>query len=292
MNEMALVIFTIFIQAAIGIMVFVAIAKLLNKDSSLKAAIIVSAGLAIIGLLASLMHLGRPLSALNSLTQFGSSWLSREIWFTGTFTGLTFLTAVLILFKPSAKGAINALIPIAGIIGLADVFVMASIYHFTSVQAWQYNSVFVEFYAAALSMGAVLFMVLSSKEASPVRRTATLTIGAAVIIQVVAMIHYYVQLGANESLAAQKSLALLNSMGGVMAIKWLLILLGAGLMFLPFKTAKTNILTGQGAAEVAAAAEGTLSTNLLMAASLLIIGQIVGRYLFYAVMVISGVGLN
>ncbi|MEA4902574.1 DmsC/YnfH family molybdoenzyme membrane anchor subunit [Desulfitobacterium sp.] len=41
--------------------------------------------------------IGRPLSALNSLTQFGSSWLSREIRFTATFTGLTFLTALLIL---------------------------------------------------------------------------------------------------------------------------------------------------------------------------------------------------
>lgn len=292
MEQMALVIFSICIQAAIGIMVFVAIAKLLNKDSIFKTAITISAGLAIIGLLASLMHLGRPLSALNSLARFSSSWLSREIWFTGAFTGLTVLVALLVFFKPSAKGAVNALIPIAAVIGLADVFVMASIYHFTSVKAWQYSSVFVEFYAAALSMGAVLFMALSGKKAENMRRAVTLTVGVAVILQVVAMVLYYIQLGTNESLTAQKSLSLLNSMGGAMAIKWLLILLGSGLLFFPLKKANMNISAGQAATEIAAATEGSLITSTYIAGALLIIGQIVGRYLFYAVMVISTVGLS
>jgi anaerobic dimethyl sulfoxide reductase subunit C (anchor subunit) len=184
------------------------------------------------------------------------------------------------------------LVPIAAVIGLADVFVMASIYRFTSVQAWQSSSVLVEFYAAALSLGAVLFLALNRKEASPMRRTATLTTGAVVSLQVVSMILYYVQLGANESLAAQKSLSLLNSMGGAIVLKWLLILLGTGLMFFPLKKTTTNISAGQGAIEVAAAAEGTLGSNIFIAAALLIIGQLFGRYLFYAVMMISTVGLN
>lgn len=292
MNEMALLVFTILVQAAIGIMAFTAVAKLVNKDGSHKSSILTSAGLSIVGLLASLMHLGRPLSALNALAQFGSSWLSREIWFTAAFTGFTVLAALFILFKPSAKGAINALILIAAVVGLADVFVMASIYNFTSVQAWQYSSIFVEFYAAAISMGAVLFMALGRKEASYMRRTLTLAIGAAVALQVVAMVLYYIQLGANDSLATQKSLSLLNSMGGAMALKWLLILLGAGLVFLPTKNTNMTTSAGQAAMEVAVATDSTWISNISLAAALLFIGQIVGRYLFYAIMVTSTVGLS
>lgn len=292
MEQLALVIFSICIQAAIGMMVFVAIAKLVNKDGIYNPAVVTSAGLAIIGLLASLMHLGRPLSALNSLAQFGSSWLSREIWLTGSFTGLTVLAAILIFFKPSAKSAINALIPIAAVIGLADVYVMASVYNFTSVPAWKYSSIYVEFYAAAVSIGAVLFIALSRKEAANIRRTVTLTVAVAVVLQVAAMVLYYIQLGANESLAAQKSLSILSSMGETVAIKWLLILLGSGLLFFPIKKGNTNVSAGQAAIEVAATTEGTLSISIYIAAALLIVGQIVGRYLFYAIMIISTIGLR
>lgn len=292
MKEIALVLFTICIQASIGIMVFAAVAKLVNKDSYIKSAIITSAGLAIVGLLASFMHLGRPLSAINALSQFGSSWLSLEIWFTSAFTGLTALVALLIYVKPSAKSAINALTPIAAVIGFANVFVMASIYNFTSVPAWQHSSIFVEFYAATISMGAVLFILLSGREVGNMKRTAVLTIGVAVILQVVAMQLYYIQLGANESLAAQTSFTLLNNMSTAMALKWLLILFGSGLLFLPTMKAKTNVLVGQAATEVAATAEDTLSTTIYIAAAFLIIGQIVGRYIFYAISITGTIGLS
>ncbi|MEA4902573.1 hypothetical protein [Desulfitobacterium sp.] len=63
-------------------------------------------------------------------------------------------------------------------------------------------------------------------------------------------------------------------------------------MFLPSKNVDTNISMGQAATEVTAATEGTLGTNIFMAAALLIMGQMVGRYLFYAMMMISTVGLN
>lgn len=291
MQEMALLIFTICTQAAIGMMVFAALAKLVNKDGNFKSVIITSAGLAVVGLLASLLHLGRPIAAINALTQFGSSWLSREIWFTSVFTGVTVLAALSIFLKHSAKNIINVLLAVAAVIGFADIFVMSSIYYFTSVQAWQFSSIFVEFYAAAITMGAVLFIALSGKEAGNMRKPLTLAIGVAVIYQVIAVNIYYVQLGVNESLAAQKSLSLLNSMGGILALKWFLIVLGSGLLFLQIPKVNKNATAGQTAIEVAATAEGSLNTTAYIAAALLIIGQVIGRYLFYAIMVIGTVGL-
>jgi len=39
--------------------------------------------LVLVALLASLAHLGRPLLALNALRNLSTSWLSREIFFSG-----------------------------------------------------------------------------------------------------------------------------------------------------------------------------------------------------------------
>ena len=286
MDELSLVIFSISIQAAIGIMVFVAIAKFLNKDGIFNTAVISAAGLTLISTFASLMHLGRPFSAHNALANFGTSWLSREIWFTGTFTGLTLFLVLLLLFKPTAKGVINVLIPIAAVIGLADIYMMSSIYTSSSVPAWQYGSIPVEFYAASISTGAVLFLALSRKVTAKTEKIAVIVAGIVILLQIVAMVHYYIALGINKSLAAQQSLSLLNSMGGAMSIKWLFILLGAGVLFFQARKVSVSASAGQAAVEVAAAADGTSSTGIYLAAALLITGQIIGRYLFYAIMII------
>ncbi|HHY27619.1 MAG TPA: dimethyl sulfoxide reductase anchor subunit [Desulfitobacterium dehalogenans] len=292
MENLSLILFSICIQAAIGIMVFVALGKFFNKEGQFKSAVLTAATLAVIGLLASLMHLGKPFSALNSLSHFSTSWLSREIWFTGVFTGLTVLTAIVTVVKPGAKGIVKALVPLAAVVGLADVYMMASIYNFASVPAWQHGSIYIEFYAAAISMGAVIFLALSGKEAAKAKKAASLAAGVAVILQVAAMVLYYIQLGTSENLAAGQSLALLNSMSGIMAVKWLFILLGAGLLLFLMNKGSMKVQAGQAAVQVAATTEGTLSVTFYLAAALVVIGQILGRYLFYVIMVINTVGLS
>lgn len=289
MEELALIVFSIFLQAAIGIMVFAAIAKYLNKDGSFKTAVVTAAGLALIGLLASFLHLGQPLRAFNSLAHFATSWLSREIWFTGIFIGLTVLTALLLLFKPAYQGAIRVCLALAAVIGLADVYAMASVYTSSSIPAWNSGAIPLEFYAATLSMGAVLFLSLGGAEAGKVRRLAVLSTGVVVALQVAAMVIYYIQLGTSDSLAAQQSLTLLSSMSGVTIIKWLFILFGTGLLFFPVQKQFNVNGSGQAALEVAAA--GPAITGIYAAMALLIIGQLAGRYLFYTIMISSRVGL-
>ncbi|MFA5536363.1 MAG: DmsC/YnfH family molybdoenzyme membrane anchor subunit [Bacillota bacterium] len=291
MSELALIIFSICIQAAVGIIVFVCLAKYLDKDGVFKTAVVVAAGLAVIGLLASLLHLGQPLRAVNSLAHFSTSWLSREIWFTGAFTGVTVIAVILVLFKPIAKNAIQALVTLAAIIGLGDIYVMTAVYTSSSVPAWHSGGLFVEFYAATLTMGAVLFLALGGAEGLKAHRPAVLTVGVAVALQVVFMIGYYIQLGASTSQAAGQSLSLMSSMSGVMMIKWLSILLGTGLLFFPVQKRSLNLgVSGEAAAEIAAT--GTVSASIYFAALLLITGQIIGRYLFYAIVVLSRVGLS
>ena len=275
-EHFALTLFSICIQAAVGIMLFVAIGRLMNKEGVFKNAVLTAAGLGIIGMLASLLHLGRPLSAMNALFQFGTSWLSREIWFTAIFVGLTVVAAVLLYVKPQASGAVTGLSAGAALVGLIDAFAMAKIYSSASVPVWQGAATTIEFYAAALSMGAMLFLVLSGKEAGKLKKIVALTVAAVVAVQVAVVVPYFISLGAGTGTALQASLMILGSLKTAVAIKWLFILAGAGLVLWQAKDEQSKSVSGVVAG----------------GAALILVGQVVGRYVFYAAMVVSGVGLT
>lgn len=275
-EHLALTIFSVCLQAAIGMMVFVAIGRLLNKESVFKNAMLTASGLGIIGMLASLLHLGRPLRAINSLNQFGTSWLSREIWFTAIFLGLTIFTFGLVYVKPKATSVITGLSGVAAVVGLIDVYLMASIYNSASVPIWHNVSTYVEFYATAISIGAMLFLVFSLKEAAKMRKILAVTVGIVVIIQVASTMLFLISSGVNSSAALQSSLAILGGMKLATAIKWLFILAGAGSILWMAKDELSKSFKGA----------------IFSGAALVLIGQIIGRYLFYAVMVVTGVGLS
>lgn len=272
----ALTAFSICIQAAAGIMLFVALGRLMNKDHVFKNPVIAAAGLGVVGMLASLLHLGRPLHALNALFQFSDSWLSREIWFTAIFVGLTLVAAVRLYVKPQAGGAITGLAAVAALVGLVDVFAMAKIYSSASVPVWQSAATTVEFYAAAISMGAMVFLVLDMKEAGKMRKFVALAVAGVVAIQTAIIVPYFISLGVSTSTALQVSLAILSSLETAIIIKWLFILAGAGAVLWMAKDELSK----------------TASCTVAGGAALLLIGQVVGRYVFYAAMVVSGVGLT
>ena len=276
MDHFALTVFSICIQAAVGMILFVAIGRLSTKNSTFKRAIISAAGLGTAGMVASLLHLGRPLHAINALFQFSTSWLSREIWLTAIFVGLTVVTAVLLYVKPQASGAITGLSATAALVGLIDVFAMAKIYSSASVPVWQSATTTVEFYAAALSVGAMLFFVLSMKEAGKMKKFVALAVAAVVAIQVAAVVPYFIALGAGTSTALQASLVILGSLKPALAIKWLFILAGAGLILWLAKDELSKSVSGA----------------VVGGAVLILVGQVIGRYIFYATMVVSGVGLT
>ena len=276
MEQLSLVIFSICIQAAIGIMLFIGIGRLLNKDGVFRNATLLAAALGIVGMSTSLLHLGRPMGAIRALNHFATSWLSREIWFTSIFVGLVVVTALLVLLKPENKGSATGLTWVAAIVGLVDVFVMASIYSTTSAPIWQGNATFVEFYAAAISMGAVLFLLLSLNEAVSMGKIVALATVGIVVIQVAVVVPSFVAAGSSTSLALQRSLEILAGMGLANSLKWIAILAGASIMLWLAREEKVK-------------SYGALVTS---GALLLLVGQIVGRYLFYVSVVVTGIGLS
>ncbi|MBS0924831.1 dimethyl sulfoxide reductase anchor subunit [Providencia sp. JGM181] len=167
MNEWPLLIFTLLMQASIGLSVMLGIcAKRLattlggNIPSSfLLRYLFIACVLAGVGLLSSITHLGVPLNAPNSLLNIFSSWLSREVVFTATyftFLGLTFLW---MWFKKRLSYGVLGLAIIAG---LCDVYAMGSIYRYTSMLVWMNDNTYLMFYGAMLTLGAAGYYLLVS----------------------------------------------------------------------------------------------------------------------------------
>ncbi|NLJ72002.1 MAG: dimethyl sulfoxide reductase anchor subunit [Syntrophomonadaceae bacterium] len=276
MGNATLTIFSICIQASVGIVLFIAIAKLLNKEGIFKNATLVAAGLGIIGMLASVFHLGQPMKAFFALYQFSSSLLSREIWFTAIFVALVVLAALIFMLKPENKGIITGLIVVAALVGLIDIGLMGAIYSNASVPFWQTSATFVEFYMAAISMGAILFLFLSLQEANFMKKILAVTIAAAVAIQIAVVIPNLINLSISSSMAIQSSLVILSSMSLAGLFEWLFILAGA---ILAVWVAKDEL-------------SPSINNLVLSSAVLLLVGQTIGRYLFYAAMVVTGIGIS
>ncbi len=276
MEHIALTIFSTSLQASIGIMLFVAIGRLINSSGIYKNATIAAAGLGIIGMLASVLHLGQPMKAFMALYQFGSSWLSREIWLTAIFVGLVVLAVLLLLFKAENKGAITGTIVLAAIAGLVDIFFMGAIYTNTSVPFWQNSTTYIEFFAATISMGGIIFLFLSLQEAAAFKKLIAIAVAAAIVMQVAAVIPNLINLSVSSSTATQSSLTILSSLSTAGVLQWLFILIGA-------------ILVVWIAKDELSPSVGSLT---LASATLLFIGQGIGRYLFYAAMIVTGIGLS
>ncbi|ELW1645097.1 dimethyl sulfoxide reductase anchor subunit [Enterobacter oligotrophicus] len=147
MHELPLLIFTLFLQGSVGVTLWLAFGRqaVTGTDTPHRSLLIAAAGafvLASLGLLASALHMGYPLNALNALRHVASSWLSREIIFASLYLAALGLATLLLFAK---KPGWKLLLVVAGVVGLVDVFCMAQIYIHTSVVTWQHLNTLVLF---------------------------------------------------------------------------------------------------------------------------------------------------
>ena len=99
MHELPLLIFTLFLQGSVGVTLWLALG---DAQASSRNALLPAAGafvLACLGLLASALHMGYPLNALNALRHVSSSWLSREIVFASLYLAALGLATLLMFAK-------------------------------------------------------------------------------------------------------------------------------------------------------------------------------------------------
>ncbi|MEH8710214.1 DmsC/YnfH family molybdoenzyme membrane anchor subunit [Klebsiella quasipneumoniae] len=217
-----------------------------------------------IGFLASVMHLGSPLRAFNSLNRVGASALSNEIASGALFFavgGFWWLLAVLEKM-PAALGKIWLVIAL--LLGLLFILAMTRVYQIDTVPTWYTGYTTSAFFLTVLLSGPLFAALLLQMAKVDVNgwfiaglSMAALVISAAVIVMQstgLSTIHSSVQQAAS----------LLPNYGRLQALRLILLALGLGCWLCPLIRRQPPRAVG-----------------LLAGLVLVLIAECIGRGLFY-----------
>lgn len=261
-QDVKLVIFSLSLQAAIGIMIAMMAAGKMNGSNEGKHASIASALLGMTGFLSFVFYLGRPAFIFNAISQFSHSWLSRVLVLSLLFIGLAIIHAVVQYVNPVVKRFGWA----ASVVGLIDVIFMANVYMSTSRPGWQNIFPLIDFTAATVALGIALFLAISFKGIA-LKTKKIYALIALFSVVILAAETFFIYTGLD-----------VQNIGMLLGIHLLLLLAGAVLLFIPTlipaKERTDSVKTGMS----------------YIGALALSGGIIVSRYLFYTVL-IAGSGL-
>lgn len=280
MHEWSLIIFTLLTQIAVGAFIAGGIMerrmKALNQESegtsskrTLPAVII----LTVAALIISFLHLGSPGNALHALNNIVSSWLSREILFVSLFTGGVIVFFLLTLWTTGSATFRKIVAYVTAIAGLLAVFSMAKVYMLDTVPVW--NTLFtpLQFFFTTFLLGGLVVLVYNKNfEESTVRLPMKVLLVLVLASIVVWVANTYLVSGAG--IAAGTSLEVLLAQNG-----WLfygrLVLMALAVVLMIYPIIKRSIKKHPGL--------------IIASFALLLIAEVIGRYLFYASYVRVGV---
>jgi anaerobic dimethyl sulfoxide reductase subunit C (anchor subunit) len=243
-----------------------------------------------LGLLASLLHLGNPINAYRAVTNLGTSWLSREIFFGVLFAVLGFVFAIMQWRKIGSFALRNVIAWIAAIVGVALVFSMSNVYMLPTQPAWDSLATPISFFATTILLGGLAlgtaFVVNYAyiKKTKPdcgeaqcdllrgaLRWIAIVTVVLLGVELVLAPI-YIASLAASGSSVALSSVDLMvGEFGVIFALRLILVFIGAGVF---------GVFLYQNA--FSAGQEKVLANFVYGAFILVFVAELLGRFLFYA----------
>lgn len=304
-REWALIAFTILAQMSVGSFLVLGVVHYFashksgmeNADQLSDRALIAIGPVMILALFVSLVHLGNPLNAYRAVTNFGTSWLSREIFFGVLFTISGGLFAIMQWRKISTYNIRNLIAWVAMIVGVALVYSMANVYRLPAQPAWDSFATPVSFFVTtfllgALGIGAAFVANYAyvqrknpgcASEQCILLRDSLRWIGlASVLLLGVELVVAPVQiayLAAGTSDAAAASVAMLfNEYGVVLALRFILVFIGAGILGM---FVYQNALTP--------GRERILGNLAYIAFALVFVSEVIGRFLFYTAHVRIGI---
>lgn len=297
LSELPLVIFTIIAQMSVGSFVVLGLIHLFGARAGRDAidkvsdpALYAIGPILVLGLLASMTHLGTPIRAINALRHLDSSWLSREIFFGLLFAAIGGAFAFTQWFKWLTPRLRQALAGLAALVGLALIWSMTMVYLLPTVPAWNSWATPVRFFATtfllgALAVGAALVVTAdvrrrrgaAADEASDTVIMSSLrgiAIGAIAMLGVefVVLPLYLGKLATDGSAATTASAgALVTIYGGYAIAQLVLVFLGVALLGVFLSRLAKRFSTTR-----------MLAIAPVAAFVLVFAGEIIGRMLFYA----------
>jgi anaerobic dimethyl sulfoxide reductase subunit C (anchor subunit) len=113
-----------------------------------------------LGMLASVYHLGTPHKAWRVFTNLRSSWLSREILFAVLFACASTLFAILLWLDLGAARTVDVLGWGVALLGLSLLTSMSCAYRLRTVPAWNTRATPASFFTTTLLLGGLVVGVL------------------------------------------------------------------------------------------------------------------------------------
>lgn len=170
-SEAPLITFTLCVPAAVGVVVLAAFfeSALAISDGS---GVLLQPGLLLllvggsalilttVGMLASMVHLAKPIRAPLSLRHLSSSWLSREIAVVSLFWGCVVIWVGGALLDSALCAAAGLVC--AAVFGIVLLFVIARAYKVSTRPAWLGCECLLELIASACGAGAAMFLLCLS----------------------------------------------------------------------------------------------------------------------------------
>ena len=297
LSELPLVIFTIIAQMSVGSFVVLGLIHLFGArtdrdviDKVSDPALYAIGPILVLGLLASMTHLGTPIRAINALRHLDSSWLSREIFFGLLFAAIGGAFAFTQWFKWLTPRLRQALAGLAALVGLALIWSMTMVYMLPTVPAWDSWATPTRFFATtfllgSLAVGAALVVTADVRRrrgaaADEVSERVIMSSLRGIAIGAIAMLGvefvvlplYLGKLATDGSAATTASAGtLVTTYGGYAVVQLVLVFLGVALLGVFLSRLAKRFSTAR-----------MLALAPVAAFVLVFAGEIIGRMLFYA----------
>ncbi|EKN64602.1 dimethyl sulfoxide reductase anchor subunit [Schinkia azotoformans] len=275
--EIPLVVFTVFIQWAAGIVIAMVLLEFLKPKfmetigkTSLKKSMYIAFTVSVIGTIASVFHLGNPLKSYTSLLGSSHSWLSREIITVILFNALLLLSTY-IWWKMSDKANLRKGIgTLTAVMGIITVVVSGMVYFSMTLHpAWNNWTTFANFLLTGLLLGALTvsyFALKGKNDENGMGENVTKVLGSYLGLIVVALV---VTIGssfmASGNTSETTAVAAVSVSSVLFWIRIISSLLVPATLIIYFVVAK----------------KVDIVNYVLMAACFVLIGELSGRAMFY-----------
>ena len=240
-----------------------------------------------LGLLASLLHLGNPINAYKAVTNLGTSWLSREILFGVLFAVVGFAFAVMQWRKLSTFAVRNIVAWVAALIGIVLVYSMAMVYAIPTRPSWNLITTPISFLVTTLLLGVLAMGAAfvanywyvqrknpgcASEQCVLLRDALKWIAVASIVLLGCQFVIVPLALTLASASGASASVGLMaGEYGVVFVLRLVLVFLGAGVLgIFVYRAAEKP---GQ---------EQVMGTLAYLAFAFVLVGEVLGRFLFYA----------
>lgn len=246
LHELPLVFFTVLAQSAIGawlIFTFVLLGEKNEKSLTyIHKAMFVILVILGLGFIASVMHLGTPMRAFNSLNRVGESTMSNEIAAGAVFFGLAGLYWVIAILGKMPASLGHAWRILTALSGLCFMYMMNQVYHIVSVPTWNTVLTSWSFYLTVALGGLALAyaLLMSNKQRSYQLNFAPGLFAFAVLCATVVCIYQGFHLQGIHS-AIQNAAALVPDYAVMTAVRLCLLAIAS---FLFFRAKNAGLLWG------------------------------------------------